>query len=79
MREIVGVEFQSRRPKNNSGRWAKGCKLVTGKVDEGGAADDSKDALVPYEINEQTHELITAAVNKTRALLSKPAVIGGGR
>ena len=53
--------------------------MVTGKVDKGGAVDDSKDTLVPYEINEQTHELITAAANNTRALLSKPAVVGGGR
>ena len=77
VREINGIEFQSRKPKGFQGRWAKGYKLVTALVVDGGKLDDSKEALVPYEINEEIHNLITKAVNPTRTLLKKPAVGGG--
>ena len=75
VREINGIEFQGKKPKGFQGKgWKKGYKLVTAEVVDGGRLDDSKEALVPYEIKEEFHTLITAAVNPTRALLKKPAI-----
>ena len=77
MRQIVGIEFQARNPKNVQGKWKKGYKLVTALVMDGGKLDESQKALLPYEINEVAHELITDEVNPNRSLLQKPAVSDG--
>ena len=36
VRQIVGIEFQARKPKNVQGKWKKGYKLVTALVMDGG-------------------------------------------
>ena len=77
MRQIVGIEFQARKPKNVQGKWKKGYKLVTALVMDGGKLDESQKALLPYEINEVAHELTTDEVNPNRTLLQKPAVSDG--
>ena len=77
VRQIVGIEFQSRKPMNVQGKWKKGYKLVTALVMDGGKLDESQKALLPYEINEVAHELITDEVNPKHTLLQKPAVSDG--
>ena len=42
MRQVVGIEFQSKRPKNFQGRWKKGYKLVTALVMDGGKLDEAQ-------------------------------------
>ena len=77
MREVNGIEGQWRKPKDFCGRWTKGCKLVAALVGPATAASSMRarqDALVRYEINEETHNLTTEAVNPNRTLLKRPAI-----
>ena len=56
---------------------ASASKHPTPPLMDGGKLDESQKALLPYEINEETWELIIDEVNPNRTLLQKPAVSDG--
>ena len=61
------------------GELDEGLQVGEALVKDGGKLGDCKEALVPYDTNEGTSDLITEAANPTRTLLKEPAVSGGGQ